>query len=234
MPLEVQSCLLRPAYLARYGPLGEMLAPAIRTAAIGRLAANEGVRVNVWALMPTGAIAYDDDVSREDLSSFVQDYVAELPFSVLSAWSQHDDVELRPPYGEISGIIFAAATRASRRARLTWWSGLDQDRVFLVSRGLRAAPPSGKSPLERTFPCTVVLSILESLDVARNLLATFAQPGGHAAVRGMNSFAEFPAHAGPADPVAGAGFGFGLRSLVSGGRPRRGVGAAGCLARGDA
>ena len=99
---------------------------------------------------------------------------------------------------------------------------------------MRAAPPPGKSPSERTFPRAVVSSILESLDVTRNLLATFAQPGGHAAVRGMNSFAEFPAHAGPADPVAGAGFGFGLRSLVSGGCPRRGVGAAGFLARGDA
>ena len=82
---------MRSAYFARYGPLGKMLAPAIRTAAIGRLAANEGGRVNVWALMQTGAIAYDDGVSHEDLSSFAQDYVAELPFSVLPAWSQHDD-----------------------------------------------------------------------------------------------------------------------------------------------
>ena len=71
--------------------------------------------------------------------------VADLPLSVLLSRSENGDAESGVPCGAASGMIFAPATRAPWYARLTCRSELEQDRLYLVFRGLPAVPPAEKS-----------------------------------------------------------------------------------------
>ena len=117
---------------------------------------------------------------------------------MLTAWAQKDDVESRMLDDGISGAIFAAGARAS--FLVVWFGTSARVPIFPSSLG---DPSAEKSPSERTFPRTLVLSSLAALGKARDRLYTFAQPDGHTAAWGVNSSAELPAHDGPADPYAG-------------------------------
>ena len=113
MPFEVQCCPVWSAFSARFEPLGEMLAPAARTLAQERLAGTERASANVRALEKTVSTAYDDGVSHGDQSFLLQDYIADLPFSVLSALAQTSEAQSWIPYSAVSGMISAAVARAS-------------------------------------------------------------------------------------------------------------------------
>ena len=118
MPFYVQCCPLRPAPFARSEPFDEMLAPAFRTGAIGRVACTEGAIASVQLLTHTVATAYDGGAWCEDMSSLAKDLEADLPSSALLAWSTNDDAESRPRRGVVSDKPFAAVGRTSWYARL--------------------------------------------------------------------------------------------------------------------
>ena len=72
-----------------------MLGPAFHTAAIEHLAESEGASFSTPRIPRIVATAYDNTVSRGDLSFLAQLYVVDLPFPMLAAWAQRDDVESR-------------------------------------------------------------------------------------------------------------------------------------------
>ena len=99
-------------------------------------------------------------------------------------------------------MVSAAIARASFGVRSDWLFELGFGRSSPVVRGFSTAPPPAKLPLGRTLLCTSQPSP-KAIDVAQNLVASFAQPDGHTPACGIDSFAELRVRAGDGGHTAG-------------------------------
>ena len=81
MPFGVQCRPPQSAFFARYEPLEELMAPAVREAIKERVEGSPGTSTSARGAIQTATTAYGHAVSYDDSSSVVLDYVAELPVS---------------------------------------------------------------------------------------------------------------------------------------------------------
>ena len=129
MPSGAQYFCWRSALCARYEPSAESLAPARRAAIGERPAGTAGSIPAARKMIQIVSAAYGHSVSYECASLLVTDYVADIPMPAFRAWCENGDVESSMPYGAISGMVFAAVTRAFMGVRPDRWCKLDFSRT---------------------------------------------------------------------------------------------------------
>ena len=210
VPFDVYSSPIRSGRFPRFEPLEELLPPAYRVAARERFA-KQGLLADSGARPIIGAaeIASRGGLSYADVCLAAQDYPDELPKTLLPTLSEQvGKSALRNaqewfPRGVAAGMVFAAATRASWPARLSWWPKFEWEYVSRVFSRLPEIPTEVKGPKECNLPRAGILPIEASLDVARNRFATLAQTDCQTSVWGANSSAVLPVHVGSANPQVG-------------------------------
>ena len=95
-------------------------------------------------------------VYAEGLDGLLRAYVAEIPDSLIRAIYVRAELLGRAGLqaiellGVLSGVIFAAVTRASNTVRATWFRPISWNRMSRLLRGFRPAPPSAKVSDEKS------------------------------------------------------------------------------------
>ena len=132
---------------------------------------------------------------------FAQGHVNELPESVIqpfvvgvqrqAEWTVHASA----PRGILSGMVFAAVTRASELCGLEW------SRLTGVFRGFSPVPTQEKEPSEGAQPVRNEVVNEKAFGVVRNKLAY--QPDGAPITWGVDSYAELAVRPGPENARVG-------------------------------
>ena len=84
--------------------------------------------------------------------TLVFDDASDFPAETRCSWVHSGDLYKWKPYGAISAMALAAATRASFGARNEWRSKLDPNRMARLFAGLPAFPPLVKPTVEISLP----------------------------------------------------------------------------------
>ena len=126
--------------------------------------------------------------------------MAEIPdaalraLTVLPEWLGHAGPRVIAPLGVLSGMILAAATRASCTARVRWPQCIDWSRMSRLFRGFRPVPPTVQLSDEESLKGIEAAANEEVLD--RECGPAPAQPGDQFRVWGVSSFARSPGFSG--------------------------------------
>ena len=112
----------------------------------------------------------------------------------------HAGPQVIEPLGVLSGMIFAAMTRASYTARVTCFQSIGWNRLSLLLRGFRPRPPPVKVPDDKS-PKSLKSVVNEKASDQQYGLAS-AQPDDKCRVWGVNSLARLPAFGGKATEAA--------------------------------
>ena len=120
------------------------------------------------------------------------------------------------PWGVFSGMIFAAATRASYTARWNGFQPPDWNCASPLLRGLYPTPPSTKAVDEKSPPVLVAVIDKVASDVQHRKAPV--QPDDQSRVRGVNSCARKPASGGKVSEAVSQQPGFRMPELVKRGK----------------
>ena len=95
--------------------------------------------------------------SAEEMDSLLRSYAYEIPDAVIRAINSRPDLlrhagpRIGEPLDVLSGIVVAAATRASYSERVKWFESVDRSRMSRLLRGL-APGTAGAKGVRRKVP----------------------------------------------------------------------------------
>ena len=136
-------------------------------------------------------------VTADEVDSMLRALKAEIPGAVFRAISVHPELLGRAGprvielLGFLSGMIFAAVTRASYSVRVKWFQSIDSSRMSRLLRGFPPAPLAEKVFDEKP-PKGMVAAVHEKMFEEQHGIAP-AQPGDRRRVWGVISSAFSPA-----------------------------------------
>ena len=138
--------------------------------------------------------------------------MAEIPDAVIRALTVRPEFlgcagpRVIAPLGVPSGMILAAATRASCTARVRWPQCVDWSRMSRLIRGFRPAPPTAQ--LSDEEPPKGIESAVNEEALDRQCGPAPAQPDDQSRVWGVKSFARSPDFSGKVSETASRQLGF--------------------------